>query len=137
MFSSASFSQIPSVYFFLNDRYQVSHQYRTTGKILVLYILIFLLLDSRRGDGAQLSMRSRQSRSNLKNPSILWNPKVHCRVHKSPLLVPILCQSNRRIKKIFKRFFRLRGRRMRFATFLLQAPALKGLTLFSWKTRLR
>jgi hypothetical protein len=34
----------------LNVRDQVSHPYRTTGKITVLYILILIFLDSRRED---------------------------------------------------------------------------------------
>jgi hypothetical protein len=34
----------------LNVRDQVSHPYKTTGKIKVFYILIFTFLDSRRED---------------------------------------------------------------------------------------
>jgi hypothetical protein len=46
IFSSALCSQSSS----LNVRDQVSHPYRTTGKIVVLHILIFTFLDSRLED---------------------------------------------------------------------------------------
>jgi hypothetical protein len=39
-----------SLCYYLGVRYQVSHPYKTTGRIVVLYILAFTFLDSRRED---------------------------------------------------------------------------------------
>jgi hypothetical protein len=44
------FSNTLSVCSSLNVRDQVSHPHRTTAKVIVLYILIFMFLDSRRQD---------------------------------------------------------------------------------------
>jgi hypothetical protein len=50
IFLGTLFSNTHSLYYSLNVRDQVPHPYRTTGKITVLYILIFKLFDSRRED---------------------------------------------------------------------------------------
>jgi hypothetical protein len=57
LFSSTLFSNIPSLSSSLNVRGQVSHPYRTMGKIIVLYILMFTFFDSRREDGRVLTER--------------------------------------------------------------------------------
>jgi hypothetical protein len=41
---------------YLNVRDQIPHPYRATGKTVVLYILIFKLLDSRQGQKLVLSI---------------------------------------------------------------------------------
>jgi hypothetical protein len=47
---STLFSNTLSLYASLNIRDQVSHPYRTTGKIIVVYTLIFTFSYSRRED---------------------------------------------------------------------------------------
>jgi len=48
IYSSTPCSQTLSVYVLPLVRQGVSHPYKTTGKIIVLYILIFMLLERKR-----------------------------------------------------------------------------------------
>jgi len=50
VFLNTQLSNTQSLYSSLNVRDQVSHPYKTTRKIIVLYILIFIFLDSKLED---------------------------------------------------------------------------------------
>jgi len=63
-FLSTLFSIVLILYSFLNVRDLVSHPYKTTGKIVVVCILIFMFLGSKREDrtsGLNSSMHSLNS----------------------------------------------------------------------------
>jgi hypothetical protein len=66
IFSSALCSQAPSVYVPpVMSRDQVSHPYRTTGEIIVLYILMFTFFDTDEKTGFQLTCYIRKTYTNL------------------------------------------------------------------------
>jgi hypothetical protein len=50
IFLSTLFSSTLSIYRHLNVRYEVLHAKKITGKITILYILIFILLNSEHED---------------------------------------------------------------------------------------
>jgi hypothetical protein len=62
---STLFSNTLSLCSSLNVRHQVSHPYRTTGKTIILNILIFMLLDNRQEDKRHLLVNINMNRQCL------------------------------------------------------------------------
>jgi hypothetical protein len=81
----------------LNVRDQVSHSYRTTGKI-VLYILTFTFLDSRRATllikKLPTHSRAQVLSEKLTAAQLVKNLKVHYHAHRSPSFTPIMNYMN-------------------------------------------
>jgi hypothetical protein len=69
----------------------VSELYRATRREILQDIRSYLLTYAR---GSAFPEKLPIVQPFRKFPAILWNPKVHCRVYKSPQLVPILSHFN-------------------------------------------
>jgi TctA family transporter len=69
------FSNTWSICSSLNVRDQVSHPYRTTCKIIVLFILIFMFLESRREDKKVLGWMVASI------TGVTWKPVLHLTIN--------------------------------------------------------
>jgi len=75
IFLTALFPHIFNLYFSLHVRAQASCPYKRPDKIVVLYILIFIFLDSQWEGQGKLVVHVWDSRPNL---TWIWNSVTHC-----------------------------------------------------------